>query len=73
MQTIALKRNEMNLTLEVADDNKVMMVTFYTIDALGKADDGNSIIILGGKEYYSAIPYDQMWEKVKKLKYESSI
>jgi hypothetical protein len=63
----------MNLTLEVADDGRIMMVTFYTIDALGKADDGNSIIFLGGKEYYSATPYEQMWAKLKKLKYESSI
>ena len=73
MQIIALKRNKMNLTLEVADDSKVMMITFYTIDALGKADDENSIIFLGGKEFYSAIPYNQMWEKIKKIKNESSI
>jgi hypothetical protein len=63
----------MNLTLEVTFDNKLMLVTFYNIDALGKAKDNSSIIFLGGKEYYSSIPYDQMWAKIKKLKYESTV
>ena len=63
----------MNLTLEVADDDRVSLVTFYTIDALGKADDGNSIIFLNGKEFYCAVSYDEMWSKLKKIKDESAV
>ncbi len=73
MQTIALKRNKMNLTLEVVVDKKEILVTFYKIDALAKHSNGSSIIILGSREYHSEIPYDQLWEKIKKLKYESSL
>ena len=63
----------MNLTLEVVFDNKLMTITFYKIDALGKDNDGNSIIFLGNREYYCAIPYNQMWDKIKKINYESTI
>ena len=63
----------MNLTLEVAYNDRVGLVTFYTIDALGKADDGASIIFLNGKEFYCAIPYDEMWSKLKKIKDESAV
>ena len=63
----------MNLTLEVADDDRVSLMTFYTIDALSKADDGSSIIFLNGKEFYCAIPYDEMWSKLKKIKDESAV
>jgi len=61
----------MKLTLEVVYDNKLMLITFYKIDALGKASDNSSIIFLGGKEYHSVIPYEQLWEKLNK--YESVI
>jgi hypothetical protein len=58
--------NKLNLTLDVTFDNKLMSVTFYKIDALGKAKDNSSIIFLGGKEFYCAMPYGQLWEKLKK-------
>ena len=63
----------MNLTLEVAYDDRVSLVTFYTIDALAKADDGASIIFLNGKEFYCSISYDEMWTKLKKIKDESAV
>jgi hypothetical protein len=63
----------MNLTLEVVVDNKLMLVTFYKIDALAKHNNGSSIIILGSREYHSKVPYNEMWEKLKKLNYESTL
>jgi hypothetical protein len=63
----------MNLTLEVVVDNKLMLVTFYKIDALAKHHNGSSIIILGSREYHSEVPYNEMWEKLKKLNYESTL
>jgi hypothetical protein len=63
----------MNLTLEVVVDNKLMMVTFYKVDALAKHNNGSSILILGNREYHSEVPYNEMWEKLKRLNYESTI
>jgi len=58
--------DRLNLTLEVTFDNKLILVTFYKIEALGKATDNSSIIFLGGKEFYCTMPYNQLWEKLKK-------
>lgn len=63
----------MNLTLEVVVDNKLMMVTFYKVDALAKHHNGSSILILGSREYHSELPYDQMWEKLKRLNHERTV
>jgi len=69
MRIFALKRKKMNLTLEVYinDSKDKYLTTFYKIDALSKNPKGGSIIFLGGVQYKSALPYENLWDKLKKL------
>jgi hypothetical protein len=61
----------MNLTLEVYinDSKEKYLTTFYKIDALSKNSkvDGGSIIFVGGVQYKCALPYENLWDKLKKL------
>jgi len=69
MQIIASKRKKMNLTLEVYINNSKdkYLTTFYKIDALAKNPKGGCIIFLGGIEYKCLLPYENIWDKLKKL------
>jgi hypothetical protein len=69
MQTTALKRKKMNLTLEVYinDSKDKYLTTFYKVDALSKNPKGGSIIFLAGVQYKSSLPYENLWDKLKKL------